>query len=201
MAGRVTVTPDPFTLIEYDAAEIARITEDAAALIGFPPDVEILVEVDEVLFAPLSGTMSDVVDGRALLWVSGGNFEDTRRPRHFEASQARADITHMLLRAQDRLSDDFADAPPDRELARGERIAWDMYAIGRCERLGIPVRRQRELYDFRLQHGFTDVADAAFERCWNAPSMTYAGIREISKETGASDRKTSKVPVDILRQK
>ncbi len=63
------------------------------------------------------------------------------------------------------------------------------------------ARRQRELYDFRLQHGFTDVADAAFERCWNAPSMTFAGIREVCKETGAADRGTSKVPVDILRQK
>ena len=31
--------------------------------------------------------------------------------------------------------------------------------------------------------------------------MTYAGIREICKETGAADRKASKVPVDILRQK
>ena len=65
MASRVTVTPDPFTLIEYDAAEIAGIVEDAAALVGFPPDVEIELEVDEVLFAPLSGCMADVVDGRA----------------------------------------------------------------------------------------------------------------------------------------
>jgi hypothetical protein len=201
MASRVTVTPDPFTLIEYDAAEIAGIVEDAAALVGFPPDVEIALEVDEVLFAPLSGCMADVVDGRAELWISGGNFEDTRRPRHFEPNQARADLAAMLLRAKDRLSEDFADAPPDRELPRGERIAWDMYAIGRTERLGIPVRRQRELYDFRLQHGFTDVADAAFERCWSSPSMTYAGVREICKETGAADRRPSKVPVDILRQK
>jgi hypothetical protein len=201
MASRVTVTPDPFTLIAYDAGVIAQIVEDAAALVGFPPDVDISLEVDEVLFAPLSGTMVDVVDGRAALWISGGNFEDTRQPRHFEPNQARADITQMLLRAKDRLSDDFADAPSDRELSRGERIAWDIYAIGRSERLGIPVRRQRELYDFRLQHGFTDVADAAFDRCWSAPSMTYAGIREIAKETGATDRRPSKVPVDILRQK
>jgi hypothetical protein len=67
--------------------------------------------------------------------------------------------------------------------------------------LGLTTRRQRQLYDFRLQHGFTDVADAAFERCWAAPSMTYAGIRELCKETGAADRGPSKVPVDILRQR
>ena len=83
----------------------------------------------------------------------------------------------------------------------GERVAWDIYAIGRTERLGLTVRRPRELYDFRLQHGFTDVADAAFERCWDADAMTWAGIREICKETGAADRGPSKVPVDLLRQK
>ena len=36
------------------------------------------------------------------------------------------------------------------------------------QRLGLPVRRQAQLYEFRLQHGFTDVADAAFERLWDA---------------------------------
>ena len=201
MSGRVTITPDPFTLINYDVGVISAIVEDAAALVGFPPDVEISLEVDEELFPPLTGHMADVVDGRAVLWISGANFEDTRRPRHFEAEQARADLAQMLLRAKDRLSDDFAGAASDREITRGERIAWDIYAIGRSERLGIAVRRQRELYDFRLQHGFTDVADAAFERCWAAERMTWAGIREICKETGAADRGPSKVPVDLLRQK
>jgi hypothetical protein len=199
--SRVTVTPDPFTLIPFDVAEIVAVVEDAAAIVGFPSDVAIDLTVDEELFPPLTGTMTDVIDGRAALWISAANLEDSRRPRHFAPEQTLQDVAAMLLRAKDRLSEDFADAPPDRELSRGERIAWDIYAIGRTERFGLAVRRQRELYDFRLQHGFTDVADAAFERCWNAPSMTFAGIRELCKETGASDRKQSKVPVDILRQK
>jgi len=199
--SRVTVTPDPFTLVPFDAAEIASIVEDMAALVEFPPEVGIDVVVDEELFPPLSGQMTDVVDGRAALWISAANLEDTRQPRTFAPEQARADFAAMLLRAKDRLCDDFADAPSDKQLSRGERIAWDIYAIGRTQRLGLPVRRQRELYDFRLQHGFTDVADAAFDRCWNAPSMTFACIREVCKETGASDRAPSKVPVDILRQK
>ena len=199
--SRVTVTPDPFTLIPFDAPTIASLVEDVAALVDFPPGVEIDVAVDEELFPPLTGHMTDVVDGRASLWISAANLEDTRQPRTFAPDQARSDFAVMLLRAKDRLSDDFVGAPPDRELTRGERVAWDVYAIGRAERLGMVVRRQRELYDFRLQHGFTDVADAAFERCWNAPSMTFAGIRELCKETGAADRGPSKVPVDILRQK
>ena len=199
--SRVTVTPDPFTLIPFDAPTIASLVEDVAALVEFPPGVEIDVAVDEELFPPLTGHMTDVIDGRASLWISAANLEDTRQPRTFAPEQARSDFAVMLLRAKDRLSEDFADAPADRELTRGERVAWDIYAIGRAERLGMEARRQRELYDFRLQHGFTDLADAAFERCWNAPTMTYAGIREVCKETGAADRGPSKVPVDILRQK
>jgi len=199
--ARVTVTPDPFTLIPFDAATIAALVEDVAALVEFPLDVEIAVEVDQELFPPLTGMMADVVDGKAALWISAANLEDTRSPRTFATEQARADFGVLLLRAKDRLSPDFAEAPGDRELPRGERAAWDIYAIGRAQRLGLHIRRQRELYGFRLQHGFTDVADAAFERCWNAPSMTYAGVLEICAETGASERVASKVPVDILRQK
>ncbi|MGQ0824869.1 MAG: hypothetical protein ACT4OX_07575 [Actinomycetota bacterium] len=201
MSSRATVAPDPFTLIAYDAAEIAAIIEDAAAVVGFPSDVAIHLEVDEELFAPLVGHLSDIVDGRAALWISGANFEDNKRPRTFSADQARRDLTLMLLRAGDRLSDDYADAPPDNELTRGERSAWDAYAVGRAERLGLPVRHQAQLYDFRLQHGFSDVADVAFERCWNAASMTFAGLREICVETGAAARRESKIPLDLLRQK
>jgi hypothetical protein len=197
----VTVTPDPFTLVAWDAGEIRSILEDVAALAEIPSGVEISLTVDEELFAPLTGTMTDVVDGRVVLWISGGNFEDNRRPLHFSAEQSRRDLAVMMLRAKDRLSEDFADAPPDAELTRGERTAWDAYAAGRAQRLGLPVRRPRQVYDFRLQHGFTDIADAAFARCWEADHLTWAAVREICKETGAADRATSKVPVDLLRRK
>ena len=198
---RVRVTPDPFTLIDYDAKTIAAIIEDCAAIVGLPSNVDIDLEVDEELFAPLVGHMTDVTDGVVKLWISGGNLEDNRRPRSFSADQARRDFTIMLLRANDRLSDDYKEAPSDRELERGERAAWDVYAVGRAARLGVPVRRQAQLYEFRLQHGFTDVADAAFDRLWNAETITWAGLGEICKETGAYDRTQSKIPVDLLRQK
>jgi hypothetical protein len=107
----------------------------------------------------------------------------------------------MLLRAKDRLSEGFADAPRESELTRAERAAWDAYAVGRAHRLGAKVLRQAQLYDYRLQHGFSDVADAAFDRLWNAESVTFAGIREICVETGAAERQTSKIPIDLLRQK
>lgn len=197
----VTVRPDPFTLIAYDAAEIGAIVEDAAALAGVAPGVDIDVEVDEELFAPLVGHTSDVVDGTVRLWISGGNLEDSRQPRTFSVPQTRRDLTLAMLRAKDRLSDEFAGAPSERDVSRGERAAWDVFAAGRAERLGVKVRRPAQLYEYRLQHGFTDVADAAFERLWDAETMTWDGIREICKETGAADRSESKVAVDILRRK
>jgi hypothetical protein len=201
VGDRVRVTPDPFTLIAYDAAEIAALIEDAAAVVGLPADVDIHLDVDEELFAPLVGHLSDVVDGRIEMWISGGNLEDNRRPRTFSAGQAHRDFVVMLLRAKDRLSEDFRDAPPDAALTRAERSAWDVYAVGRAYRLGAPVRRQAQLYEFRLQHGFTDVSDAAFMRLWDSPSMTFAGVQEICAETGAVERGPSKIPVDLLRQK
>jgi hypothetical protein len=197
----ITVTPDPFTLIKFSAAEIGAIAEDAAAFVGLPSGVDIQIDVDEELFAPLVGHFSDVVDGKLVIWISGGNFEDSRNPLHFSPAQAKRDLTLALFRGKDRLSDEFKDAPPDRELSRAERAAWDAYSNGRASRLGVPTRHQASLYEFRLQHGFTDVADAAFERLWDAPSMSWSGIREICKETGAVDRDSSKIPVDLLRQK
>jgi hypothetical protein len=197
----ITVTPNPFTLVPYDVREITALLEEAAARAGISSNVDIALTVDEELFAPLTGHMSDVVDGRVVLWISGGNFEDSKRPCQFSADQARVDLAVMMLRAKDRLSEDFAGAPLDAELSRGERAAWDTYAAGRARRLGLDVRRPKQLYDFRLQHGFTDVSDAAFERCWQAERITWQGIRKICKETGAADRGPSKVPVDLLRQK
>lgn len=196
----VTVRPDPFTLIAYDAAEIAAIVREVAERVGLPAEVAIEVDVDEELFAPIVGHLSDVVDGVVKIWISGGNLEDSRKPRNFAPEQARRDFTFALLRAKDRLSPGFADAPDDAGLTRGERAAWDVSANGRAERLGITVRRPAQRYDYRLQHGFTDVADAAFERLWAADAITWAELRAVCTETGADERSASKIPVDILRR-
>jgi hypothetical protein len=94
----------------------------------------------------------------------------------------------------------FEGAPAEAELTLGERSAWEAYAWGRARRLGHKLHHQKRLYDFRLQHGFTDASDAAFERLWNAESMTWDGIREICAETGAADRPKPKTRVDLLRK-
>ncbi|HEY5014816.1 MAG TPA: hypothetical protein VIK61_19175 [Acidimicrobiia bacterium] len=199
--GRVHITPNPFTVVPYEIPVIEGLVEEAAALVGFPSDVEIDLEIDEDLPHPLVGTASDVVGGRAVLWMSGGNLEDTHRTRQFSEAAARRDLTQMLLRANDRLSEGFASAPPDVDLTLAERVAWDVYAHTRAGRLGIATRPDKMRYDFRLQHGFSDAADASFDRLWDAQSLTWDGLREICKETGAADRPVSKVPTDLLRHK
>jgi hypothetical protein len=199
--GRVHVTPDPFTVVPYEVPVIAGLVEEAAALVGFPPTVEIDLEIDEDLPHPLVGSASDVTDGRAKLWISGGSLEDTHRNRQFDEPRARLEFAQMLLRAKDRLSDDFAGAPPDVDLTFAQRMAWDVYTHARAGRVGLPTRAVRIRYDFRLQHGFSDAADAAFDRIWDAPTLTWDGLLEVCKETGAADRPPSKVPSDLLRRK
>jgi hypothetical protein len=199
--GRVRVTPDPFTVVPYEVPVIAGLVEEAAALVGFPPTVEIDLEIDEDLPHPLVGTASDITDGRAMLWISGGNLEDTHRNRQFSEPNAKLEFAQMLLRAKDRLSDDFAGAPPDVDLTFAQRMAWDVYTHARVGRVGLPTRAVRIRYDFRLQHGFSDAADAAFDRLWNAPTLTWDGLLEVCKETGAAARAPSKVPPDLLRRK
>jgi hypothetical protein len=199
--SRVHIAPDPFTVVPYEVPVIAALVEEAAALVGFPAGIEIDLEIDEDLPHPLVGTASDVIDGRAVLWMSGGNLESTHRNREFNEAAARLDLTQMLLRANDRLSEGFAGAPRDSDVSLAERTAWDTWTHARAGRLGLPTRLDRMRYDFRLQQGFSDAADAAFDRLWEAETMTWDGLREICKETGAADRPVSKVPTDLLRQK
>jgi hypothetical protein len=199
--GRVRVSPDPFTVVPYDVPLIAGLVEEAAALVGFPAAVEIDLTVDEDLPHPLVGTASDVVDGRAVLWMSGGNLENPQQTRAFSEPAARLELTQMVLRANDRLGDGFDSAPDDVALTLAERVAWDAWTHARAGRLGLPTRRTRMVYDFRLQHGFTDAADAAFDRLWNAETLTWDGLREICKETGAADRPPTKIAPDLLRRK
>ena len=45
---------------------------------------------------------------------------------------------------------------------------------------------QRRLYHFRNRHGFTDAADAAFQRLWEAESLTWDEIDALSQSALAA---------------
>jgi hypothetical protein len=185
--GRVEVTPEQFTLVEYDVGVIAGLAEELAAKVGIPDDVPVRIEIDEELPLPLTGSTADVADGRAELWFSGASFEDGRHRATFNEPVARTEMAMELFRAADRLQPGFAEAPTDDDLTDGQRAAWEASAEGRAARLGEVTRKVRRQYVFRLYNGFTDDADEAFERLWSGDGFTWADLESICAGCKAVD--------------
>ncbi len=197
--ARVSVTPDPFVLVNYDSGALAALIEKVASRVGLPDDIEIAIEVDEALPRPLIASYVEI-DGagdgpiRVSIWCSGGNFEHPQYPRRFDDVGGEIKLAVDLLRAADRLAPGFADATPDAELSERQREAWDTSAAGRASRLGFAVREPLARYHFRLGNGFGDAVDAVYERLWGADEITWAEIETACVETAASDeRPTPKV--------
>ena len=198
--GRVEVRPAEFTLVRYDAGVIAGITEELAAKVGVPDDLAIVIDVDEELPSPLTGSAVSVADGTAVLWFSGGNFESGRRRMEFDEAMARNELALSLFRTRDRLQPSFADALPDEELSEAQRGVWDAWADGRAARLGETARRVRRQYIFRLYNGFTDVADEAFDRLWSGDEFTWAELEAIGAECAAADPRPAAKRNSFLRK-
>ena len=178
--AKIIVTPEQFSLVFFDAGRIAELTGRVADRIGFPDDLEIRVDVDERI--PLGRVKITSLDP-ITVGVEGGAFEDAKRPRHMSEINIQDVMGRMLLRVKDRLDPLFQGAPADEDLSLQEMVAWTVYSEGRCERLGLPTQKQRWLYHFRNRHGFSDVADEAFHRLWNADHLAWADIDAICADT------------------
>ena len=176
----VTVSPEQFSFVTFDAERIRTVVAKLAEQIGL--DVPITVEVDEA--TPMGRAW--LVSGEPLVvHVESGALEDLKRPR-VQSDQRVADVLgRLLFRAKDRLDPAFADAPADDALTLQQSTAWDTYAVGRFVRLGYPAQRQRRLYHFRNRHGFNDEADAVFEHLWNADDLTWADLDAACQRTAA----------------
>jgi hypothetical protein len=183
----VTVTPDPFVLVNYDSGALAALIEKVAGRVGLPADVEIAIEVDEALPRPLIASYVDVDAGTVSIWCSGGNFEHPQYPRRFDDAGAEVKLAVDLIRAADRLSGGFEGAPADGDLTERQREAWDTTAAGRASRLGYTVREPLVRYHFRLANGFGDAVDAVYERLWAADALTWAELDAACAETTAND--------------
>jgi hypothetical protein len=183
----VTLTPAEFTLVKFDAEEVRSLIAEAAAAVGFPEDIDVSVDVDEVLPHPLTASSVEIIDGTARLWFTGGCFESPQRQTGLSVENTRVELGSGLLRAKDRLSGGFEQAPADDDLDERQRTLWDAYAEGRLQALGFPVRVQRRRYTFRLYAGFNDVADAAFERIVSGAPLTWDDIRGLSEQLAAAD--------------
>jgi hypothetical protein len=95
-------------------------------------------------------------------------------------------LGRLLFEVRDRLDPAFADAPPAGALTLQQSSAWQAYCVGRLGRLGYKVQRQRRLYHFRNRHGFTDAADAAFDRLWQGEGLGWAEVQAASDEALAA---------------
>ena len=180
----VTVTPETFAMVSYDAAEIAGLVESLLPVVGLPADVDVRVEVDETVPTGRASVRSvDPVE----LWVESGALEDPKRPR--ELSRAgTADILGLLLcQVADRRDPDFGDPGAEDDLDLAHRNAWETACIGRLARAGYRAQEQRRRYAFRTRHGFSDAADRAFDLLWAGRAGTWGDIVRLSDAATAAE--------------
>ncbi|HVF75315.1 MAG TPA: hypothetical protein VM938_09715 [Acidimicrobiales bacterium] len=181
--ARVVVTPETFSLVDFDAGRIAELVAEVADRVGLPADAEVRVEVDERV--PLGRSQLTSLEPVTIA-VQGGAFENAKVPRTLSDRSVVDVVGRLLFRAADRLDPAFADAPVDDELTLQQHTAWDAYAVGRCQRAGYFPQKARRLYHFRNRHGFTDTADRVFERLWSAERLTWADLDAACAETTAA---------------
>jgi hypothetical protein len=178
----VTVTPETFTLVLFDAPTIERIITTLLDRLGLS-DRDVRVEVDET--TPIVRTTVVSIDP-IVLSAGSGAFEDPRRPRQLAESSVVTNAGRPLLRVRDRADGSFAEAPADDDLSLAQAAAWDTYCVGRLGRLGYPVHEPRWRYNFRNRHGFTDAADAAFDRIWADDDLRWAELVSLSAGAAAA---------------
>jgi hypothetical protein len=179
---RVVVDPATFTLVNYDAGEIAALVDEVAGWAGLPADEEIRVRVDEA--SPLAVVRIDSLAPIAL-FMEGGAIEDLKQIRKLDGEGVRTHAMRLLARIADRRRPGFGAAPSEDELTPAQLDAWDAWALGRAARRGLAVPQERWRYRFRNHHGFTDVADGVFDRLWAAEDLSWADLEAACAETAA----------------
>ena len=177
----VTVTPATFSMVGFDAEEIAALTEELLPKVGLDPDSDVRVEVNET--SPLGFAVVSGLDP-VTLSIESGALEDPKRPRQLSVPGAQNVLGRLLLEASDRLDPAFAAPPLDESLDAAVANAWETYCAGRLDGLGYRYfdQRARRIYHFRNRHGFTDVADQVFDRLWNADGLTWVDLQQLSEQ-------------------
>ena len=163
----VTVTPETFTMVQFDAAGHRRRRRAARRRGRAADDLDVTVEVDEAHAARPRAEVESL--DPIVLTIEGGAFEDPRHPR-----QLSEDRGHRHRRPAPASRPRIGSTPtsagrrPTATSPLPHRARGTSTPPAASQQLGIDSQRQRRLYEFRNRHGFTDAADAAFERLWTA---------------------------------
>lgn len=185
---RLSLTPEVFSLVRFDAGRLGALAEEAADAVGLD-DVEVAMVVDEELPHPLTGSYVDVDEMRRVsVWFSGGTFESGRHQGQLDEDVTRAELAGAFLRARDRIDGSFAAAPADDDLTEAQRALWDVYTDGRLDRTGgFQLREPRRRYVYRLACGFSDAADAVYDQVRRAPTLTWEEVAALAEHLAALD--------------
>lgn len=187
-AAKIAVTPEVFSLINYDPGEIAAVLKDIAERLGIANPIRLAVDestplakmstmlVDEHGEQVIGPASSDVIIS---IRAQSGALENTKRLTNFSVERASRSLGRMLLRGHDRMRADFADTPEDRDLSLSENASWDAYCAGRLARAGFTVNQQRFRYNFRNRFGFSDEVDALFDQLWVADDLAWADLPRV----------------------
>jgi hypothetical protein len=178
----VTVTPQEFTYVSFEAPAIEALLAGLLDRLGMA-ERSLRVEVNEA--SPVVRIVAE--DGDPIvIQADSGAFEEPRRPRALSDANVVTNAGRVLLRLRDRTDGTFADAPGEAELTLAQTAAWDTYCVGRIGRLGYEVHEPRWRYNFRNRHGFSDAADAIFDRLWGADHLTWAELSVLSDDAVAA---------------
>jgi hypothetical protein len=176
--AKVTVSPQAFIFVKYDAAEIAEVVAELAERFQIANPIRVVVDETTPLAKVYEEVDAASSDATITLHAQSGALEDRQHPMSFSATGARESLGRILLRARDRMRADFADAPADLELTLTQNAAWDTYCAGRLARMGVEVNQQRWRYNHRNRFGFNDRVDAEFDRLWSADDLGWSDIAD-----------------------
>ena len=173
----ITVTPETFHFVSFDAPYTARIAARVATMLGLD-DIDIEVNIDET--SPLQRVFVEVSPVRIVITPHSGALEDTKRPTTQSEQATTLTLARALLKARDRIRGGFANAPADEDLELRQVAAWDAHIVARLSRMDIAINKQAFLYNFRNRHGFNDGSDRIFETIWTRDTLTWDELESMS---------------------
>lgn len=182
----ITVRPDVFTKVEYEADVLAALAREALEGVpGLPNDLDVAVEVDEDAATTRFAIVSmDPVAFR----IDGGSVENLRDPRRMGELATKITFTRLFLELFDRRSALFGAPPLDASMTQAHRVAWDANLYGRTAQLGVRLHKPRFRYDFRNRHGFSDHGDGVFDELWSAGEISWTRVVQLSDSAAAGPR-------------